>query len=259
MRGWVRAAARAFEMSMKMRVINPFSYLNWLVFPLILVLLGLVLLTPGGTGRSAYAILGGGLIGFWTMTYLEGGNEIGNERWQGTLEQVMGCPTPLAVIVVGKVVSSILVGAFSFLPAIAFGFVVFHRTIEHVDVVPFVLSFLALSFAFFSTALLLAPLYAMWRWAFSLTNGLEIGVYVVCGFMFPVTQLPSWLQAISSVLAPTWATRSLYAATGQPGGHDYVLWCGVSLALSFGYLVLSWLGFRLVDSRARVTGQLALA
>ena len=258
MKGWFRAAVRAFEMSMKIRVINPFSYLNWLVFPLIMVVLGLTLLAPGGAGRSAYAILGGGLIGFWGMTYLEGGNEIQNERWSGTLEQLMGCPTPLVVIVVGKQVSSLLVGAFSFLPAIALGYFAFHQRLQHVDVIPFAVSFLVLGVAFFSTALVLAPLYAMWRWAFSLTNGFEIGVYVLCGFMFPVSQLPSWLQAIGSVLAPTWATRSLYAATGQPGGHDYVLWCGVSLALSFGYLILGWIGFQVVDSRARVTGQLAL-
>ena len=259
MKGWLRAAASAFEMSMKIRVINPFSYLNWLIFPLILVLLGLVLLTPGGGGRSTYAILGGGLIGFWSMTYLEGANEIQNERWSGTLEQVMGCPTPLAVIVVGKLLSGLLVGAFSFLPAIALAYFVFHQTIAHVDIVPFAVSFLVLGFAFFSTALLLAPLYAMWRWAFSLTNGFEIGVYVLCGFMFPVTQLPGWVQVIASVLAPTWAIRSLYAATGLSSGHDYVPWCVVSVALSLGYLVLSWIGFRAVDSRARVTGQLALA
>src|SRR4029077_7996482 len=62
-RAYIRAAARAYEVSMKLRVVNPFSYLSWRVFPLIFVVLGLVLLSPGGAMRSAYAILGGGLIG----------------------------------------------------------------------------------------------------------------------------------------------------------------------------------------------------
>ena len=31
---YVRAAVRAFEMSTKMRVISPFTYLGWLVYPL---------------------------------------------------------------------------------------------------------------------------------------------------------------------------------------------------------------------------------
>jgi ABC-2 type transport system permease protein len=255
---YVRAAARAFEMSMKVRVVNPFSYLNWLIFPLIFVVLGLFILSPGGAGRSAYAILGGGLIGYWSMAYLEGGNEIQNERWSGTLEQVMGCPTPLGVIVVGKLCSSLLVGALSFIPAIALSYFLFHQSLQHVDLALFAASFLVLTFAFFSLAIALAPLYALWRWAFTVTNGFEISVYVLCGFMFPVSQLPSWLQGVSAVLAPTWATRSLYAAAGQPFGHDYVLWCSVSIVLSCGYLVVGWILFRIVEVRARVTGQLAL-
>jgi hypothetical protein len=244
-------------MSMKLRSVNVFTNFGWLAFPLIFVVLGLALL--GGGGRSAYAILGGGLLGYWGMAYVEGGNEIQNERWSGTLEQIIGCPTPLAVIVIGKLCSSLLFGALSFFPAIAVGYFAFHQSLQHIDAVPFAVSFLVLTFAFFSMAVTLAPLYAMWRWAFSVTNGFEIGVYVLGGFMFPVSQLPAWLQAISSVFAPTWAVRSLYAATGQPFGQDYALWWAVSIALSCGYLVAGWFLYRLVDVRARATGQLALA
>jgi ABC-2 type transport system permease protein len=255
---YVRAAVRAFEMSMKLRSVNPFSNFSWLAFPLIFTVLGLVLLSPGGSGRSAYAILGGGLIGYWGMAYLEGGNEIQNERWSGTLEQIMACPTPLAVIVVGKLCSSLVFGMLSFIPAIALGYFGFHQSL-HIDPIPFAVSFLVLTFAFFSAAMALAPLYALSRRAFTVTNGFEIGVYVLGGFMFPISQLPSWLQAASSALAPTWAVRSLYAAAGQPFGHDYVRWCAISIALSCAYLVAGWFLFRVVDVRARVTGQLALA
>jgi hypothetical protein len=53
--------------------------------------------------------------------------------------------------------------------------------------------------------------------------------------------------------------RSLYAAAGQPFGHDYFRWCAISIALSCAYLVAGWFLYRVVDVRARVTGQLALA
>jgi ABC-2 type transport system permease protein len=257
MTAYVRAAARAFEMSMKLRAVNPFTNFGWLVFPLIFVVLGLALL--GGGGKSAYAILGGGLLGYWGMAYVEGGNEIQNERWSGTLEQIMGCPTPLVVIVVGKLCSSLVFGALSFFPAIAVGYFAFHQSVQNIDPVPFAVSFLVLTFAFFCMAVTLAPLYAMWRWAFSVTNGFEIGVYVLGGFMFPISQLPAWLQVVASVFAPTWAVRALYAATGQPFGRQYALWWAVSIALSCGYLVIGWFLYRLVDVRARATGQLALA
>lgn len=256
--GLLRAAVRAFEMSMKLRVISVFTYLNWILFPLIFAALGLLLLANGGPSRSAYAILGGGLIGYWTMAYLEGGNDIQNERWNGTLEQVMGCPTPLPVIVVGKMLSSLTLGAFSFLPAIVLASAVFHRGLSHVDLPAFTISFVVLTVTMFATAFALAPLYAMWRWAFSFINGFEIGVYALSGFMFPVTQLPQWLQAAAWVIAPAWATRSLYAAAGEPFGASFVAWWAAALGLSAAYLLVAWFLFRVVDVRARVTGQLAL-
>lgn len=257
--GYVRAAVRAFEMSNKVRVITPFTYLGWLVYPLIIAILGLLILSQGSVSKSAYAILGGGLIGYWGLAYQEGGNEIQNERWSGTLEQVMACPTPLAVIVVGKIASSLTFGLLSFVPTVLAAYLLWHVSLRGVDPIPFVVSFVILTFSFFAVAIALAPLYAMWRWSNAVINGFEIGMFALCGFMFPVTQLPQWLQAFSAVLAPAWATRSLYAATGQPYGHDYFVWCGVAIAISCSYLVISWALFRLVDKRARVTGQLALA
>lgn len=254
----VRAAVRAFEMSNKMRVINAFTYLGWLVYPLIIAILGLLILAHGSAAKTAYAILGGGLIGYWGLAYQEGGNEIQNERWSGTLEQVMACPTPLAVIVVGKIASSLLFGLLSFIPTVLAAYFLWHVSLQGVDPLPFVVSFGVLTFSFFSVAIALAPLYAMWRWSNALINGFEIGLFALCGFMFPVSQLPQWLQAFSALLAPAWATRSLYAATGQSYGHDYLLWCGIAIAISCGYLVISWFLFRLVDVRARVTGQLAM-
>lgn len=255
---YFRAAVRAFEMSTKMRVINPFTYLGWFVYPLIIAVLGLLLLAHGSAAKSAYAILGGGLIGYWGLAYFEGGNEIQNERWSGTLEQVMACPTPLAVIVVGKILSSLVFGLLSFVPTVLAAYLLWHVRLTDVDPVPFMVSFAVLTFTFFSVAIALAPIYAMWRWSLSLINGFEIGLFALCGFIFPVSQLPQGLQVLAALLAPTWATRSLYAATGQPYGHDYVLWCGVAIAISCVYLLISWSLFRLVDRRARVTGQLAM-
>src|SRR5258708_19969564 len=77
---------------------------------------GLLILSQGSVSKSAYAILGGGLIGYWGLAYQEGGNEIQNERWGGTLEQGMACPTPLGVIAVGKIASSLTFGRLSFIP-----------------------------------------------------------------------------------------------------------------------------------------------
>jgi len=117
----------------------------------------------------------------------------------------------------------------------------------------------SLSFSFFIIAVALTPVFAMWRWAFTVLNGLELGVYGLCGFMFPVTQLPHWLQPISYALSPTWATGALYASASSSPSGDIANWWLVALGLSAVYLALGVVLYRFVEVRARVTGELALA
>jgi len=105
----------------------------------------------------------------------------------------------------------------------------------------------------------LTPLFALWRWAFTMLNGFELGTYVFCGFMFPITILPGWAQVIAGALGPTWATKALSASTPAGGPRDCVAWWAVAIGVSLVYLALSFVLSRLVDKRARATGQLALA
>jgi len=248
-------------LSMRLRFVSSFAVLAWTFFPLVFAALGLFVLNrPGVTETQlAYGVLGGGLIGYWGVTYLDAGNGIQNERWYGTLEQIFALPTPLWAIVLGKACGGLLWGMLSFLPTLALAFVGFHAFLPHVDALPFAVSFAVLTLTFFSVAFVLTPLFALWRWAFSMLNGFELGTYVLCGFMFPVTLLPAWAQAAGGLLPPTWATRALYASTTTDGSHDYALWWAVSLALTLAYLVAAYFLYAQVQRRARVSGELALA
>lgn len=259
MRSLVRAAWRAFLTSMRLRVVNPWAYLNWLVFPLIFAAVGLFVLTSTGYTRVAYGVLGGGIIGFWGIAYLDGGNSIQDERWQGTLEQIFAVPTPLFVIVIGKILGSLLMGLLSFIPTVALAYFGFHAALPGIDPLRFAISLAVLTFSFFVISVALTPLFAVWRTAFTVLNGLELGVYGLCGFMFPISQLPGWLQPVSYVLSPTWATRALYAAASPTRGSDITTDWLIALGLSLAYLVASIFLYRFVEIRARVTGELALA
>jgi ABC-2 type transport system permease protein len=90
-------------------------------------------------------------------------------------------------------------------------------------------------------------------------NGFELGVYVLCGFMFPVTVLAPWAQGIAGALSPTWATRAIYAATTNEGPHDFALWWLTAILISLAYLVGALFLYQMVERRARVSGELALA
>jgi len=258
-RSLARAAWRSFEISTRLRVVSPWAYLNWLVFPVIFAAIGLFVLTSSGYERVAYGVLGGGVIGFWSVTYLDGGNSIQEERWNGTLEQIFAVPTPLVVIVIGKILGSLVLGLLAFIPTVALAYFGFHAILPALDPLRFAISLGVLSFSFFIIAVALTPVFAMWRWAFTVLNGLELGVYGLCGFMFPVTQLPHWLQPISYALSPTWATRALYASASSSPTDDITSWWLTALGLSAVYLVVGVVLYRFVEVRARVSGELALA
>ena len=257
----VRAAAAALWISMRLRFVNSFAIMAWLIFPTIFAAVGLFLLArPGETATQlAYGVLGGGLVGYWGVAYLDGGFGIQSERWNGTLEQIFAVPTPFWVILLGKSIGSVLWGMLSFLPTLGLAYFGFHALLPQLDPWPFVVSFAVLTFSFLCIAFGFAPLFALWRWAAPMINGFELGFYVLCGFMFPVTILPGWAQILSGALSPTWATTALYAATNPNGPHDFALWWAATVGLSVVYLALAaWL-YRVVDNRARATGELALA
>jgi len=261
LRSLVRAASSAFSVSVRLRVISPWAYLNWFVFPLLFAAVGLYVLSrPGASGSHlVYGLLGGGLIGYWSVAYIDGGNGIQDERWNGTLEQIFGTPTPLFVIVLGKVCGGLLFGLLAFIPTAALAYFGFNAVFPNLDAWRFVISLGVLTLTFFCIALTLTPLFALWRWAFSMINGFELGVYVLCGFMFPIAVLTPWLQGFAAVLAPTWAVKALYASTLAEGPHDFVAWWLLAGALSLAYMVAAYFLYMLVEREARVSGQLALA
>jgi len=122
-----------------------------------------------------------------------------------------------------------------------------------------VISLGVLTLSFFCIALTLTPLFALWRWAFSMLNGFELGIYVLCGFMFPVAVLAPWAQGVAGFLAPTWAVRALYASTLAEGPHNFATWWLATVGLSLAYLAGAYFLYALVERRARMSGQLALA
>src|SRR3981081_1339893 len=96
---YLRAGVRAFEMSMKVRTVNAFTNFSWLVFPLIFVILGLLLLSPGGGGRGAASA------------------------------RVRGRDAALALLGVGTFCPTLVFGLLLVLPPIAVASVAFHQAL----------------------------------------------------------------------------------------------------------------------------------
>ena len=252
----LRAIAASFVVQLKLRVVSPLSWFAVVLQPVIFSAVALVLATGSGQrGHVAYAVLGGGLVGLWGATLYNAGLDIQAERWNGTLEEVYGSPTPLAAVMAGKVAASILVAVGSFAACLVVAAAAFGVSLD-VDPLPFAASLVLTVVSFYSVGLILAPFLVLIRLVAGLVNALELPLYLLCGFMFPLSVLPLWVQAASGALAPTWAIRALYASAGEatPDYPSWWLWTAALLVVNAG---ISAGLFRLVDRRVRVTGQLA--
>ena len=103
---------------------------------------------------------------------------------------------------------------------------------------------------------LLAVSFVRYRTAWALGNLLEYPVWLIAGFLVPLTILPGWVRPISWVLAPTWGVDAIReAATG--GGP----WPEIALALGLGavYLAIGVAVLETVLTGARRAGTLALS
>jgi ABC-2 type transport system permease protein len=102
----------------------------------------------------------------------------------------------------------------------------------------------------------LANLLAWSRLSGTFVDLLEMPVALLCGFMFPLSVLPIWMQSISVVFPIRWSLEALRAGMqGTAGAALFPLW-GMALGISLLFYLLSrWLDGKVHD-HIRVTGEL---
>jgi ABC-2 type transport system permease protein len=243
-------------MHLKLRVVNPLAWVAVILQPVMFSGIALVLFVHAGGAHVAFAVLGGGLVGLWAATLFDAGLSIDAERLNGTLEEIACSPSPLLAITAGKVAASLSTAVLSFIACVALALVVVRVNLL-LDLPLFVPSLFLTLLGFYSFALVLAPLLVMWRFGPGFLNAFEIGLYLLCGFMFPVGVLPPLVQSVSSLLAPTWSIAAMYGAA-QEGAVPSAWWL-VSIGLVGVNGLLALLLFARVMNNLRRSGQLAMA
>jgi ABC-2 type transport system permease protein len=95
-----------------------------------------------------------------------------------------------------------------------------------------------------------------YRSAWALGNAVELPVWLVSGFLVPISILPDWVRPISWVLAPTWGVRAIREAA--LGGHPLpdLLLC---LLLGTVYLLVGVFAAESILRSARRNASLSLS
>lgn len=106
----MRAELQTLWGSFRMSMLNFFSDPQWIIpniiAPFVFTAVALIFFRNASGSLGLYAVLGGGMMGMWGNTLYGAGFALSFDRWNGTLEYVLGTPSRLVWIVAGRSASS---------------------------------------------------------------------------------------------------------------------------------------------------------
>lgn len=256
LRGRCRQLAVCWWIQMKMLSVDLFTGLLQVVWPLFFATTAfLVFRQTGDPGAMVYAALGAAVMGTWSAIAMPASNTLQRERWQGTLELLVTTPTPFAFVLVPITTAMATLGAYSLVATLLWGRILFGVSVPVADPFAFAVSLVVTILAVSMFAFLLAVSVVRYRTAWALGNLLEYPGWLLCGFLVPLTLLPSWAGWIGKVLPPTWGMAAMRAAAAGRGPWADI---AISLALGLAYSLVAALLAESVLRSARRHATLSL-
>jgi len=253
-----RAVWTAFYMQLKQVVVDALALFFVIVQPLFIALLAIYVLRDSEGFQAIYVIVGSALTGLWSGTLFFNTNGIERERRMGTLEGIVGSPTHLATVVLGKALANSTLCLSSMIFSYPLAALLFGYHLEVAQPLLFAGSLLLTLFAMTALGMLIAPLISVRPATNNWTNLFEFPVYIAGGFLFPIALLPNWITPFSYLLSPYWAARALHAASGGGLSLEEILFAWFMLvAESAIYWFVSARLFRIVLRKVREDATLA--
>ena len=248
----LRLLAVGWALHFKMLSRSSFNGALGILYPLFFATVAFFLYREGSPHALLYASLGASVMGVWSATSTTAGAALQRERWHGTLELLVAAPAPFSLVMLPVTIAMATIGLYSMAATLLWGRLVFGIELHIVHPLLFFIAVPATVISIGMFGFLIAVAFVRYRTAWALGNALEYPVWLICGFLVPLTLFPSWVRPISWVLAPTWGMRGIReSALGGSPLPDI----GLCLALGAVYTAIGVLAVnRVLDSaRARAT------
>lgn len=251
-----RLLALGWYFQLKMLWRDPFTGVFQVLYPMFFATVSFLMFRAGASAESLlYAALGAGVMGIWSATSTTAGSAMQRERWHGTLEVLVASPSPFALILLPVTVAMSTIGLYCMVATLVWGRVLFGIAV-HVENWPaFLAAIPGTVVAIGCAGFLLAVSFVRYRTAWALGNMLEYPVWLVGGFLVPLSLFPDWVRPISWLLAPSWGMNAIRQAAlgGSP-------WPDLALCLGLGatYVALAVLVLERALFAARARAALSL-
>lgn len=206
-------------------------------------------------GTLLYAALGAGLMGIWSATLFGSGGAIQWQRWQGTLELMIGAPPPFLAVLGPLTVATSTLGLYAIVATLLWGRLFFGVPLDFAHPLQLVVALPVTILSLGMLGLVLASTFVLYRHASAFSNLLEYPVWLVTGLLVPVSLLPGWVEPIGWVLAPTWGVRAIREASFGGNAWPEIGLCG---GLGLAYLAIGAVALSNFERLARARATLSL-
>jgi ABC-2 type transport system permease protein len=252
----VRLLAIGWLFHLKMLSRSSFDGVLGVLYPLFFATIAFFMFQAGDDPKPLlYASLGAAVMGIWSATSTSAGSAMARERWHGTLELLVASPAHFALVLLPVTIAMASIGIYSMVATLLWGRFVFGIELSVESPLAFALAIPATIVSIGALGFVLAVAFVRFRQAWALGNMLEYPVWLIAGFLVPLSLFPSWVRPISWLLSPTWGVNAIRGAAlgGAP-------WGDMAMATLLGLLYTA-LGVVLVDRAlraAREKGTLSL-
>jgi ABC-2 type transport system permease protein len=196
---------------------SSFNSVLGIVYPLFFATVAFFLYREGSPHALLYASLGASVMGIWSATSTAAGGALQQQRRQKTLELLVAAPVPFSLVMLPITLAMSTIGLYSMAATLAWGRLVFGIDLHIAHFLLFCVAVVVTVLSIGMCGFLIAVAFVRYRSAWALGNLLEYPVWLVCGFLVPLSLLPGWVRPISWVLAPTWGMRAIREAAAGGG------------------------------------------
>jgi ABC-2 type transport system permease protein len=181
-----------------------------ILWPLFFATVAFFMFRRGGDPDALiYAGLGAAVMGIWTATSMAAGTSLQRERWHGTLELLVAAPSHFALVLLPVGLATSTIGVYCMAGTLLWGRIVFGIDLPVEQPLLMALAVPATLLSIGALGFLIGVAFARYRYAWALGSLTEYPMWLICGFLIPLTLLPDWVRPISWLLAPTWGMSAI--------------------------------------------------
>ncbi len=253
--GYRGALSASFILQWKQLLPNWGSLSIFLIFVPYMAIVGWIVGRASDPAVLTFVTFGAIFFTIWHLTSYRAGHALQNEFMNQTVDTMLIAPTPLSVIVLGRVLAIVAVAAIS-TPISFFVFVMVADGLPQISSpLIFAASVLLVVLALITVSFFFSPLYVLSGGGRGYVNAVAPFGVVFSGFLYPIDILPAYLVPIAWIFPTSWGMDAV-VLTSRGGGltsgvlFDWAMAGGLSLVWLFATL---WM-FRVVENRVRSSG-----